>query len=225
MVRARAVLDLSAVLDERLDETGGTELLRDVELPLVDVLARMERTGIAVDEPALAELEADFAGQGAPGPAGRLRRHRPRRVNLGSPKQLQEVLFDQLGMPKTKRTKTGYTTDADALADLFAKTEHPFLEALLRHRDAARLRVTVEGLIKSVAADGRIHTTYNQTIAATGPAVVHRPQPAEHPDPHRGGPPHPRGVRRRRGLRVADVGRLQPDRDADHGPPVRRRRA
>ena len=78
------------------------------------------------------------------------------------------MLFDQLGMPKTKRTKTGYTTDADALADLYAKTEHPFLEALLRHRDTARLRVTVEGLIKSVAPDRRIHTTYIQTIAATG---------------------------------------------------------
>ena len=71
-------------------------------------------------------------------------------------------------MPKTKRTKTGYTTDADALTDLYAKTEHPFLEALLRHRDATRLRVTVEGLLKSVADDGRIHTTYQQTIAATG---------------------------------------------------------
>jgi DNA polymerase-1 len=168
MVRARAVLELSAVLDERLDETGGTELLRDLELPLVDILARMERTGIAVDEPALAELEADFAAkmrqaqQDAYDAIGR------QDVNLGSPKQLQEVLFDQLGMPKTKRTKTGYTTDADALADLYAKTEHPFLEALLRHRDTARLRVTVEGLIKSVATDRRIHTTYIQTIAATG---------------------------------------------------------
>jgi DNA polymerase-1 len=78
------------------------------------------------------------------------------------------VLFDELGMPKTKRTKTGYTTDAEALADLFAATEHPFLGALLRHRDASRLRQTVEGLIKSVSDDGRIHTTYNQTIAATG---------------------------------------------------------
>ncbi|MEO8749849.1 MAG: DNA polymerase, partial [Allobranchiibius sp.] len=89
-------------------------------------------------------------------------------INLGSPKQLQVVLFETLGMPKTKRTKTGYTTDADALTDLYAKTEHPFLEALLRHRDSSRLRVTVEGLMKSVADDGRIHTTYQQTIAATG---------------------------------------------------------
>ncbi len=89
-------------------------------------------------------------------------------INLGSPKQLQTVLFETLGMPKTKRTKTGYTTDADALNDLFTKTEHPFLGALLRHRDTARLRVTVEGLINSIAADARIHTTYIQTIAATG---------------------------------------------------------
>lgn len=78
------------------------------------------------------------------------------------------MLFETLGLPKTRRTKTGYTTDADALTDLFAKTEHPFLEALLRHRDATRLRITVEGLIKSVAEDQRIHTTYIQTIAATG---------------------------------------------------------
>ena len=78
------------------------------------------------------------------------------------------VLFDELEMPKTKRTKTGYTTDADALQSLFAKTEHPFLQHLLRHRDVTRLKVTVDGLLKSVADDGRIHTTFNQTIAATG---------------------------------------------------------
>ena len=91
-----------------------------------------------------------------------------KQINLGSPKQLQVVLFDELGMPKTKRTKTGYTTDADALQSLFDKTGHPFLEHLLAHRDATRLKVTVDGLLKSVAADGRIHTTFNQTIAATG---------------------------------------------------------
>jgi DNA polymerase-1 len=78
------------------------------------------------------------------------------------------VLFEQLEMPKTKRIKSGWTTDAEALADLFVKTEHPFLEHLLRHRDVIRLRQTVEGLLKSVAPDGRIHTTYQQTIAATG---------------------------------------------------------
>ncbi|HET6969021.1 MAG TPA: DNA polymerase I, partial [Ornithinibacter sp.] len=168
MVRARAVLELSEVLAERLEETGGTELLRDLELPLVEILARMERTGIAVDEDALTALEADFAAKMRQAQQDAFDAIGREDVNLGSPKQLQEVLFDQLGMPKTKRTKTGYTTDADALADLFAKTEHPFLEALLRHRDTSRLRVTVEGLIKSIAPDRRIHTTYIQTIAATG---------------------------------------------------------
>jgi DNA polymerase-1 len=78
------------------------------------------------------------------------------------------VLFDELEMPKTKRTKTGYTTDADALQSLFDKTGHPFLQHLLAHRDATRLKVTVDGLLNSVASDGRIHTTFNQTIAATG---------------------------------------------------------
>jgi len=78
------------------------------------------------------------------------------------------VLFDELGMPKTRRTLTGYTTDAESLENLFARTEHPFLAHLLRHRDQIRLRQTVEGLLKAVADDGRIHTTYVQTIAATG---------------------------------------------------------
>src|SRR3546814_12175985 len=71
-------------------------------------------------------------------------------------------------MPKTKRTKTGYTTDVDALQSLYEKTEHPFLQHLLRHRDVIRLRQTVEGLLTTVAGDGRTHTTYNQIIAATG---------------------------------------------------------
>ena len=91
-----------------------------------------------------------------------------KQINLGSPKQLQVVLFDELGMPKTRRTRTGYTTDADALQQLYVKTEHPFLAHLLVHRDAIRLKQTVEGLLKAVADDGRIHTTYVQTIAATG---------------------------------------------------------
>ncbi len=168
MVRARAVLELSTVLAEKVEETGGAGLLADLELPLVDILAEMERTGIAVDEDSLTALEADFAAKMRQAQLDAYEAIGRDDVNLGSPKQLQEVLFDQLGMPKTKRTKTGYTTDADALADLFTKTEHPFLEALLRHRDTSRLRVTVEGLIKSVAADRRIHTTYLQTIAATG---------------------------------------------------------
>ncbi len=168
MVRARAVLDLSVPLSEQLEATGGTELLRDIELPLVDILGAMERTGIAVDTDALSALEADFDAKVREAQLDAYDAIGGDEINLGSPKQLQTVLFETLGLPKTRKTKTGYTTDADALTDLYAKTEHPFLEAMLRHRDAMRLRVTVEGLIKAVAEDQRIHTTYIQTIAATG---------------------------------------------------------
>ncbi len=166
-VRAAAVLDLVDVLDEQLAERGAAHLLRDVELPLEGVLERMEHVGIAADAGYLSALEKEYdsAVQRA---AGEAYDAIGREVNLGSPKQLQEVLFDQLDMPKTKKTKTGYTTDANALADLFARTGHPFLEHLLAHRDAIRLRQTVEGLLRSVADDGRIHTTFQQTIAATG---------------------------------------------------------
>jgi DNA polymerase-1 len=168
MVRARAVLDLADSLRTALGGIGGTELLRDVELPLEQVLFEMERTGIAADRAGLVALEKDFAGTMARAQSEAYAAIGGEQINLGSPKQLQVVLFETLGMPKTKRTKTGYTTDADALSDLYAKTEHPFLEALLRHRDSTRLRVTVEGLLKSIADDERIHTTYIQTIAATG---------------------------------------------------------
>jgi DNA polymerase-1 len=168
MVRARAVLELSGALDTRLEEIGADRLLREIELPLVDILVEMEDTGIAVDRAGLESLEADFDAKMRTAQEDAFAAIDGEQINLGSPKQLQTVLFERLQMPKTKRTKTGYTTDAEALADLYAKTEHPFLEALLRHRDTSRLRVTVEGLLKSIAADGRIHTTYLQTIAATG---------------------------------------------------------
>ncbi|MDO5698254.1 MAG: DNA polymerase I [Dermatophilus congolensis] len=167
MGKARAVLDLADALEEQLTEQHTLGLLTDVELPLVDCLARMERIGIAVDAEALQERERYFA-DGVASAAADAYEAIGHEVNLASPKQLQVVLFEELDLPKTKRTKTGYTTDADALTMLFEKTEHPFLAALLRHRDASKLRSTVEGLIKSIGDDGRIHTTYQQTIAATG---------------------------------------------------------
>ncbi|MFE6234993.1 DNA polymerase I [Cellulosimicrobium sp. NPDC057862] len=166
-VRALAVAQLGDVLVGELEDRGATTLLTDLELPLSQVLARMEQRGIAADVEYLRELEQHFGDLVATA-AAEAYAVIGREVNLGSPKQLQEVLFDQLGMPKTKKIKTGYTTDASALADLFVKTQHPFLEHLLAHRDASRLRQTVEGLLKSVADDGRIHTTFQQTIAATG---------------------------------------------------------
>ena len=167
MVKARAVLDLAAALDTELNERGGTRLLGEVELPLVEVLARMEQVGIAVDDELLGELEDHFAHR-VQAAAAAAYEVIGKQINLGSPKQLQVVLFDELGMPKTKRTKTGYTTDADALTALYAQTEHPFLAHMLEHRDATRLRSTVEGLRKTIAEDGRIHSTFNQMIAATG---------------------------------------------------------
>ncbi|MDO5502206.1 MAG: DNA polymerase I [Actinomycetia bacterium] len=168
MVRARAVLELSTALTGRLEEIGADRLLSDIELPLAEILVEMEDTGIAVDRDGMEALEADFDAKMKAAQDDAYAAIDGEQINLGSPKQLQVVLFETLDMPKTKRTKTGYTTDAEALSDLYAKTEHPFLEALLRHRDTSRLRVTVEGLLKSIAADERIHTTYLQTIAATG---------------------------------------------------------
>jgi DNA polymerase-1 len=167
MIRAVAVNDLADRLDTELEERGGTRLLHEVELPLVTVLAEMERAGIAADGDYLAHLSAQFGGEvkAAEQAAYAAIGHE---VNLGSPKQLQVVLFEELALPKTKRIKTGYTTDAEALQDLYVKTGNPFLEHLLRHRDVAKLKSTVDGLIPMIDDAGRIHTTFNQMIAATG---------------------------------------------------------
>ena len=187
---ASATLDLAAVLEPEVEEIGAAALLHDVELPLTGLLVQMERSGIAVDGDALDALRAEFAAE-VKRAAESAYAEIGHEVNLGSPKQLQVVLFDELGMPKTKRTKTGYTTDAEALNALFAQTEHPFLAHLLRHRDVSKLLVTVEGLQRAVAADGRIHTTFMQTVAATGRLSSTDPEPAEHPGTHRGGAPDP----------------------------------
>ncbi|MFF2943690.1 DNA polymerase I [Streptomyces niveus] len=167
MTQARAILDLGDAFTGRLAEVGATELLQDIELPTSALLAKLERNGISADQPHLVTLEEQFAAavQQAVKEAHASVGHE---FNLGSPKQLQEVLFGELNLPKTKKTKTGYTTDADALAWLAAQTEHELPVLMLRHREQARLRVTVEGLVKMIAADGRIHTTFSQTVAATG---------------------------------------------------------
>ena len=167
MVRARAVIDLADALDTEIEQRNGTSLLYGVELPLLRTLARMEQTGVAVDIEHLEALESGFAAT-VNRAASEAYEVLGKQINLGSPKQLQVVLFDELGMPKTRRTRTGYTTDAEALQQLYVKTEHPFLAHLLVHRDAIRLKQTVEGLLKAIADDGRIHTTYAQTIASTG---------------------------------------------------------
>ncbi|GGF30206.1 DNA polymerase (POL I) [Williamsia phyllosphaerae] len=167
MINAQAVHELAATLDTELTTIDSLGLLTEMELPLQIVLADIEASGIGVDTEHFGELESQFAAR-IRNAADLAFEAIGEQINLGSPKQLQTVLFDKLEMPKTKRTKTGYTTDADALQSLFDKTEHPFLAHLLDHRDATRLKVTVDGLLKSVADDGRIHTTFTQTIAATG---------------------------------------------------------
>ncbi|OLT31984.1 DNA polymerase I [Actinomadura sp. CNU-125] len=166
-VRARAVAELADVLDADLEKRGATRLLHEVELPLVGVLAGMERAGIAVDADHLAGLSATLGGQvkqqeqDAHAAVGR-------EFNLGSPKQVQQVLFDELGLPKTKRTKTGYTTDSEALSNLLEKEGHPVLEHILRWREVAKLKSIVDSLIPMADDAGRIHTTFNQMVAATG---------------------------------------------------------
>ncbi|MDR2620193.1 MAG: DNA polymerase I, partial [Propionibacteriaceae bacterium] len=167
MARAGVTRDLAAVFDTELAQVDERELLTDIELPLTRILAKMEAVGICVDVDLMTRLRADVneravtAERAAYDVIGK-------QVNLGSPKQLQTLLFDELQMPKTKKIKTGYTTDAEALADLYAKTSHPFLAHLLQHRDAIKLRQMIDTLLAAVADDTRIHTTFQQTVAGTG---------------------------------------------------------
>lgn len=167
MERAVAVTRLADVMEKEVEARGGAELLHDVEMGVQRCLISMERAGIAVDTDIFEGLRSEFdervtrAQEAAWEAAGE-------KTNLSSPKQLQGVLFDKLDMPKTRRTKSGYTTDADALAGLYETTEHPFLAHLLEHRDAIKLRQTVDGLLKEIRDDGRVHTTYMQTVAVTG---------------------------------------------------------
>ena len=170
---AAALHPLAHKLRATLDERGETSLLVDMEMPLSILLEEMETIGIAADADVLDGLSTelgkavDAAREGAWMAAGR-------EVNLSSPKQLQEILFDHFGLPKTKKTKTGYTTNADALADLWVKTEerggagHDFLGFLLTHRDRIKLKQMVDSLSATIASDGRIHTSFSQVAAATG---------------------------------------------------------
>ena len=148
-------------------EAQSQEVLSSIELPLVPILGAMEELGIGSNIEELRRISAELAAQSATHQADAFAAI-GREVNLGSPKQLQTVLFDDLQMPKTRATKTGYTTDAKALQELQVSNPHPFLDALLAHRDTTKLHQIVEGLISSVAEDGRIHTTFDQTGTSTG---------------------------------------------------------
>ncbi|AIU32584.1 MULTISPECIES: DNA polymerase I [Corynebacterium] len=165
---AIAILELSEELTKQLEAIDSFELYRDLELPLALILARMEAVGIAVDVETLEDQLKVFIE--------RVQEHEEAArhiagdpsLNLSSPKQLQVVLFETLGLPKTKKTKTGYSTAAKEIEALAVKHPDPFLDHLLAHRENQKLKTTLEGLIKAVGSDGRIHTTFNQTVASTG---------------------------------------------------------
>lgn len=165
---AIAILELSEALTKQLEAIDSFELYRDLELPLALILARMEAVGIAVDVETLEDQLKVFIE--------RVQEHEEAArhiagdpsLNLSSPKQLQVVLFETLGLPKTKKTKTGYSTAAKEIEALAVKHPDPFLDHLLAHRENQKLKTTLEGLIKAVGSDGRIHTTFNQTVASTG---------------------------------------------------------
>ncbi len=164
---ASHLFTLRTSLDQEMKSRGVEGLLYDLELPIAHLLAIMERRGVAVDSKKLNELlnffESEVAAQTkiAHDSVGH-------EFNVASPKQLQVVLFEELGLPKTKKIKTGFTTDAEALAWLFAKSQHPVLAALLRIRETKKLATTIEGLIAEIASDQRIHTHFAQTVTATG---------------------------------------------------------
>ena len=155
-------------------ETGSQSVLDTIELPLVPVLATMERTGITINREILGELTAELGAKAADA-AAKAYAEIGREINLGSPKQLQEVLFDQLGMPKTRSNKTGFSTDAASLADLQEQAPHPFLDLLLQHRDATKLMQIITGIDKAVDPGGRVHTTYEQAGSSTGRIASNEP--------------------------------------------------
>jgi len=164
---AAALFTLRKSLETEMRDRGVLPLFVNLELPIAQLLAVMENRGIAVDRKELEKLAIFFEGEVArETKAAHLAAGHE--FNVASPKQLQVVLFDELNLPKTKKIKTGFTTDAEALNWLFEKTKHPLLESLLRIRETKKLGTTVEGLIAEIGADGRIRTHFAQTVAATG---------------------------------------------------------
>ena len=171
---AVVVASLARRLAPELERREQYPLLRDIELPTSRVLFHMERTGASVDRARFDELHTQFADESAQMEAV-AERAAGRSINLQSPKQLGVVLFDEMGLTPTKKTKKGsYTTNAAALQTLYTASEegskaNEFLGALLRHRETNKLKQIVETLIDAIdPKDGRIHTTFTQTVTATG---------------------------------------------------------
>jgi len=163
---ALAVDRLVVPLGEALEARGMLTLLHDIEVPLVGVLARMEHVGVGVDEAVLRDLNADLTARCST-LRDQIRADAGHDFNVNSTKQLRTVLFDELGLAPQKKTKTGYSTDAASLEKL--RGQHPIIEHLLGYREIEKLRSTYgEGLLAEVRPDGRIHATFNQTVARTG---------------------------------------------------------
>ena len=161
------ILQIHSILQSEIESKQMQNLYLEIEQPTLLLLSEMEEVGIGVDSKKLSDLSDHFSGivssetQSAYREAGR-------EFNVGSPKQLQTILFDELKLPKTKKIKTGFTTDAESLEWLLSKTKHPLLKHLLRIRETSKLLTTIDGLIAATDADGRIHTNFQQTVAATG---------------------------------------------------------
>lgn len=165
--QASGSFEIKKNLEADLAERGLTDLFTKLELPIAELLAVMENRGVAVDIKELNRLLELFESEVAEETA-KAHASVGHEFNVASPKQLQVVLFEELGLPKTKKIKTGFTTDADSLNWLFEKTAHPVLASLLRIREVKKLATTIDGLIAEVAGDKRIHTHFAQTVAATG---------------------------------------------------------
>lgn len=166
--RAQAVAELVKALTPEVEAAGQSELYFDLEVPLALILAAMEHAGIAVDDAELQELSDDYGARLNEEVAAARELAGEPELNLSSPKQLQKVLFETFDLPKTKKTKTGYSTAAAELEKLAAQSNHPFLGHLMAHREYQKMKSTIDGLIEAVGDDGRIHTTFNQKGAATG---------------------------------------------------------
>lgn len=164
---AAYLFDLEEILREELDKRELSKLFNELEMPTLHLLAEMERVGIGVNRIELEGLRDFFTSEESKASSAAFKAA-GKEFNVSSPKQLQGILFEELKLPKTKRIKTGYSTDAESLEWLFAKTGHPVLQNLLRIREVGKLKTTIDGLLTAVAKDGRIHTTFQQTVAATG---------------------------------------------------------
>ena len=161
------LIPLNAKIRESLTRTNQMNVYQDIEIPSTHALAKMEQVGIHIDVKALEKLvkQLDKEIKDLEAECFKII---GKEINLASPKQLQTVLFEDLGMQGTSKVKTGFSTNAEALTTLFEQNGHPFLEKLLAHREVTKIRQIVETISKSVSADGRIHTTYVQTGTSTG---------------------------------------------------------